>query len=157
MENKHVASHRLTQFASHVARGKPATQAARLAGYSESTARTKQHALLVQARAVGLLPSENEIRELRDMALRDLRAGLVDVVEALLAQAKAGDVPAAKEVLARVLGPVPQKHVLATMDDIAVIATELLDISARAATTDAERAFADRLTVLWLEHLQVRA
>lgn len=152
-----MASHRLTQFASHVARGKPATQAARLAGYSESTARTKQHALLVQARAVGLLPSENEIREIKELALSDLRAGLVDVVAALLAQAKAGDVQAAKEVLARVLGPVPQKHILATVDDIAAIVTELLDISDREATTDAERAFADRLTLRWLDHLQVRA
>ena len=83
--------------------------------------------------------------------------GNVARLTTLIREAKDGDVQAAKEVIARILGAIPQKHVLATVDDVAAIVTELLEIAAREAKTDAERAFADRLATRWLGHLQERA
>lgn len=151
-----MASHRLNQFAMHIARGLSAAEAARQAGYAESTATKRPQELLAQARAAGLLPTENEVREVKERALREMREGLVDVVRALIGQAKQGDTAAAKEVVARILGAIPQKHVLATMDDVAAIVTELLQIASREAKTDAERAFVDRLATRWLGFLQER-
>lgn len=149
-----MASHKLVKFASFIDRGKSATEAARLAGYSESTATTKQRYLIERARAAGFLPSGNEVREIKDQVLHEMRRDVLDVAKALIAKAKDGDVRAAKEIIGRILGPIPGKHVPATEADMTTVATELIEIAAREAMTDAERAFADRLAARWLSHLQ---
>jgi len=142
------------QFSVHVNAGKTAAEAARLAGYAESTAMHKATTLTSMARAAGLLPTEDEARSVKAQVFAELRAGVVDVVRELVKQAMDGDVPAAREVLARVLGPIPQKHAFATAEGITQLVHDLIDIMKREARTDAEQAFSDRLSVLWLARLE---
>lgn len=111
-----MASPRLVEFAMNVQRGIDPTNAARKAGYAETTARTKAGRLVADARAAGLLPSEEEVKDVAAEVMQILRQEAPEVARALIRQAKRGDTGAAKEVLIRVLGPVVQKFAPTTPD-----------------------------------------
>lgn len=113
-----MASTRLTAFASHVQAGHHAVQAARLAGYKESYATHHSHLLTRAARAAGLLPTPEEVRDIKRQVLDILRDEAVDVARSLAARAKKDDTPAAREVLARAVGPVPKVHYVVDLDEL---------------------------------------
>lgn len=104
-----MTSPRLVAFAMEVQRGVDPTNAARNAGYAETTAVGKAGQLVRDARAAGLLVSEEAVRDVAAEVTAIFRDEAPAVARALVREAKRGDVGAAKEVLARVIGPVVQK------------------------------------------------
>lgn len=111
-----MTSPRLVEFARRVQLGTDPTNAARQAGYAETTALGKSGKLVKDARAAGLLPSEEEVKDVNAEIMAIFREEAPAVARALIQQAKRGDTAAAKEVLTRLLGPVVQKFAPTTPD-----------------------------------------
>jgi hypothetical protein len=105
-----VASDRLVKFAAGVNAGKSAKHAAIGAGYTPGYADTHAASLLSQARNVGLLMSEDAVRDAAQLVADSLTnpADLTEMLDALKARAKDGDVAALRTWFERMFGGVPQ-------------------------------------------------
>lgn len=92
-----MASDRLLRFAQAVTAGSTPSDAARAAGYAETTARTAQKRLMRMAREAGLLPSEDEQRSVVEI-LREIATPerLGRIFEAQIEAAEEGDLAAAR-------------------------------------------------------------
>ena len=77
-----MASNKLTQFAAHVQAGMQATEAARLAGYAETTAHNPQD-IVARARAAGLLVDPAVLQD----AVAIIEAALPDIARQIVAMA----------------------------------------------------------------------
>lgn len=104
-----MASDRLVRFAAFVNAGSAEGEAARKAGYSETTAKTKLAGLRERARAAGLMLTEAEARAPVDA----IRAKVTDadwraIAERAVEDAKAGDARAREWLSDRLMGKPPQ-------------------------------------------------
>lgn len=103
-----MASPKLVQFALNVQQGMDATNAARAAGYADSTARVKAGQLVEQARAEGLLPTEEQARDalavVHDAVWGDDGEQFSKAWKVMVAQAQAGNVGAMRLIMEYLVG-----------------------------------------------------
>lgn len=105
-----MASDKLVKFAAGLNAGKSAHEAAKLAGYSPSYARRNGTNLTRQAREAGLLVSEDAVRRAAELVEEELtnEDDLREMLGALKASAKKGDIGALRTWFERMFGGVPQ-------------------------------------------------
>lgn len=131
----------------------------RQAGYGPAYVKRFGGEMVAKLREYGLLPTVEEVREIKDLVLEVLREYAVPAARTL-GQTAAGETEAtpaertaaAKEVLARAAGPIPRRHEL-SIDEAGAVLDELLAL-APGVLGDVDAA--DRLAAAWREHLAKR-
>jgi hypothetical protein len=118
-----MASDMLVKFASNVNQGMKATDAAKAAGYKKRYAENNGGYLTAQARAAGLLMSEDRVREAAELVANRLTNpdDLNAMLDKLIQLAKKGDVPALRTWFERMFGGVPQSVNLNQTGDIRIV------------------------------------
>lgn len=146
-----MASPKEVKTAEGILAGLSAAAAMRAAGYSDPYIRTGGKGMVSRLRAAGLLPSDEDVRAVKDKVLAVLQGEAESVARAMVDAAKNGDVQAQRAVLDRAAGPVPKRHEV-SMDDVGAVVAELLSDAARELDPEAY----ERLRAAWAKRLQER-
>lgn len=121
------------------------------AGYKRSYAEKQAATVRRKLEGEGLIPTDEDVRAIKDKVLAILQEDAEDVARALVMTAKAGDVTAQKAVLDRAAGPVPKRHEV-SMEDVGTVAADLLAAAAR----ELDPETFERLRAVWEQRLAER-
>ena len=131
--------------------GLSVTEAMRAAKYTDSYIRKGGNGMVDRLRDKGLLPTDDDVRAIKDKVLAILQESAEVVATAMVTAATAGDVVAQKAVLDRAAGPVPKRHEV-SMEDVGAVVDDLLADAARELDPDTY----ERLRQTWAKRIEAR-
>lgn len=147
-----MASQKERDTALGIAAGKSMLQAMIDAGYRESYARRHAGHVARRLQDMGLLQTDDDVREIKARVLEILQGKAEAAAHKLASVAiEDGDVVALKAVLDRAAGPVPKRHEV-SMEDVGTVASDLLAAAARELDPEAF----ERLRAVWEQRLAER-